>query len=279
MTIALTGATGSLGRLVVDSLLASGDTPIAIVRDAAKASDIAAKGVEVRVADYSDPVALRSAFEGVDTLLLISGNQVGQRIQQHQNAIDAAESAGVGRVVYTSAPKATESTLVLAPEHKATEEYLTASGLNYTILRNNWYNENYFQQVDAVRETGVLVAAAGDGKVASASRKDFAEAAARVLVTDDHDRQVYELTGDTAWDYDEFASVLSDVTGREVVYKPVEAPALVQTLVEAGLEEGTAQFVAALDNNIAEGTIADTDPALSRLIGRPTTTLLETLQG
>lgn len=279
MTIALTGATGALGRLVVDSLLASGDTPIAIVRDAAKASDIAEKGVEVRTADYSDAAGLRDALDGVDTLLLISGNEVGQRIAQHQNVIDAAKAAGVSRVVYTSAPKATTSSLALAPEHKATEEYLTASGLNYTILRNNWYNENYSAQVDAVRETGVLVAAVGEGKVASASRKDFAEAAARVLVSGDHDRQVYELTGDTAWDYDELASVLSQVVGREVVYKPVEASELVQTLVEAGVAEASAQFAATLDGNIADGILADVDPTLSRLIGRPTTPLIETLRG
>ncbi|WP_153504306.1 SDR family oxidoreductase [Cumulibacter manganitolerans] len=281
MTIAITGATGALGSLVLESLLRT-ERPadlVAVVRDPAKASGLAERGVAVRTATYDDPEALRAALAGVETLLLISGSEVGRRVRQHANVIEAATQAGVRRIVYTSAPKATDTPLVLAPEHKATEELLAASGLAVTILRNNWYNENYLPQVDAVRHTGILLGAAGDGRVASAARRDFAEAAAAVLTGDGHEGRIYELTGDTAWTYDDLAGALSEVVGRDVVYKPVSAAELVTALLDAGLDEGSARFVAALDENIADGALGDVDPTLGRLIGRPTTPLVETLRG
>lgn len=279
MTIAVTGATGALGSLVIDSLLASQSPSdvVAIVRDRAKASDLTERGVQVRVATYDDPAALREALDGVDTALLVSGSEVGQRVPQHVNVIDAAKAAGVGRLVYTSAPKADTTSLVLAPEHKATEEALVASGLTYTILRNNWYHENYLTQVPVVEQTGVLLAAAGDGLVASASRRDFAEAAAIVLTTDGHENAVLELTGDTAWHHDTLAAVLSKAVGRDVVYKPVSASELIETLTANGLDEGTAGFLATLDSDIANGDLAEVDPTLAELLGRPTTPLAESL--
>ena len=178
--IAVTGATGHLGGLVIEKLLEfrSAASLVALVRDQKKAEHLAAKGVQVRVASYDDRAALESGLTGVETLLLVSGSEVGQRVPQHVNVIDAARTAGVGRVVYTSAPKATTSELAVAAEHKATEEYLTASGLDYTILRNGWYTENYLPQVATARQTGTVVAAVGDGRVASASRADYADGAA-----------------------------------------------------------------------------------------------------
>ncbi|WP_029135488.1 SDR family oxidoreductase [Nakamurella lactea] len=281
MTIAVTGATGSLGTHLLNSLLTTQEPSslVAVVRDPAKATDLADRGVAVRVASYDDPAALRAAFDGVDTLMLISGSEPGRRLVQHTNAIDAAVAAGVQRVVYTSASHADTSSLVLAPEHKATEEYLAASGLTYTILRNNWYNENYLPNVETARQTGELVAAAGEGLVASASRADFAEGAAAVLTGAGHENKVYELAGDTAWNFHDFAAVLSEVTGRNVVYRPVDATTMADELVDSGLDEGTAGFVAALDANVAAGALSDADPTLSRLIGRPTTPLLQTLRG
>ena len=191
MKVGVTGASGQLGRLVVQGLLdrCQAADVVAIVRDPAKAADLAAAGVEIRVADYNDRAALDTAVAGLDRLLLISSNEVGKRFPQHQNVIDAAKAAGVGHVIYTSAPKATTSTLILAPEHKATEEYLETSGVPYTVLRNNWYTENYAQSVRTARDTGTLVAAAGEGRVASASRADYAEAAAVVLVGEGSRRQ------------------------------------------------------------------------------------------
>ena len=246
MTILVTGATGNLGRLVIASLLERGADPQSIVagaRDVAKAEDL---GVRVARLDYTDPSSVAAPVEGVDSVLLISGSEVGQRVTQHQSVIDAAKAAGVTKFVYTSAPKATTSDLVLAPEHKATEELIAASDLPSVILRNNWYTENYAADVARAAETGVLASGAGDGRVASASRKDFAEAAAVVLLEDGHIGQVYELGGDVAWNYTELAGAIAEVTGREVEYQPLTADEQLAGLQAAGLDEGTAGFVLSL---------------------------------
>ena len=280
MKIGVTGASGQLGRMVVQQLL--GKCPatdvVAIVRDPAKADDLAAAGVEIRVADYDDRASLNAAAAGLDRLLLISSSEVGRRFPQHANVIDAAKAAGVKHVVYTSAPKATTSALVLAPEHKATEEYLESSGLEYTVLRNNWYTENYAQSMQAARQSGVLVAAAGEGRVASATRADYAEGAAVVLVGDGHEGKVYEFSGDNAWDYHELAATIADVTGTACVYRAVEPEDVVAAMTGAGLDEGTASFVAALDENIAQGALSEATSDLSTLIGRPTTPLKESVE-
>jgi len=282
MTIAVTGATGHLGGLVLAALQERGvptEDLVAVVRDASKAAPLAVQGIDVRVAPYEDVPALETALADVDTLLLVSGSEPGPgRFPGHRNVIDAAKTAGVGRIVYTSAPKATDSELVLAPDHAATEEYLVASGVPFTIGRNNWYHENYAQQIDIVRATGTLTAAAGDGKVASASRADFAEAFAVLLTTDGHEGQTYELGGDVHWTFDDLAAALSEVVGREVVYQPVDAATLITSLTSAGLDEGTAGFVAALDGNIAAGALDVDGSALARLIGRPTTPLVDGLK-
>ena len=278
MTILVTGATGNLGRLVIESLLERGADPQSVIagaRDVTKAEDL---GVRVARVDYSDPASVRSALEGVDTVLLVSGSEVGQRVAQHKAVIDAAKDAGVAKLVYTSAPKATTSDLVLAPEHKATEELIAASGVPSVILRNNWYTENYAADLARAAETGVLASGAGAGRVASASRKDFAEAAAVVLLDEGHLGQVYELGGDVAWNYDDLAGAIAEISGREVAYQPLTADEQLAGLRAAGLDEGTAGFVVALDAGIAAGALADTDGTLSRLIGRPTTPLVEGLR-
>ncbi len=278
MTTLITGATGNLGRLVIQSLLERGAEPGSIVagaRDLSKASDLGVRSVRV---DYTDPASLAAALVDVDSVLLISGSEVGQRAAQHQAVIDAAKAAGVTKFVYTSAPKATTSDLVLAPEHKATEEAIAAAGLPAVILRNNWYTENYAADVARSAETGVLAAGAGDGRVASASRKDFAEAAAVVLLEDGHIGQVYELGGDVAWTYDDLAAAIGEVSGRDVDYRRLTADEQLAALQSAGLDEGTAGFVVALDAGIAAGALADTDGTLARLIGRPTTPLVEGLR-
>ena len=278
-TYAVTGATGHLGRLAVERLLETvpaGDV-VAIVRDPERAADLAAKGVAVRVADYGDLPAVVAALEGVDRLLLVSGSEVGKRIAQHGNVIDAARGAGVGRIVYTSAPAATTSALILAPEHKATEEYLADSGIPHTIVRNNWYTDNYVRVVGAARETGEIVAAVGDGRVASATRADYAAGAVAALLDDSTEGKVFEFSGDTAWDFDELASVVGELIGRPVVYVRVSPDELVERLTAAGVEAGGAGFAAALDANIAAGLLGNATHDLSTLLGRPTTPLREGL--
>ncbi|MFI2103969.1 SDR family oxidoreductase [Isoptericola sp. NPDC019693] len=283
MTIAVTGTSGHLGRLVVESLLARGAAPadvVALARSTDKVADLAERGVVVRDADYDRPETLAPALDGVEVLVLVSGSAVGQRVRQHGAVIDAAKGAGVRRVVYTSAPHADTSPLILAPEHKATEELLAASGLTTTILRNGWYTENYLPDVERARETGEIVASVGEGRVASASRADYAEAAAVVALAEDgaHDDAVHELTGDVAWDFDELARTAAEVLGRPVTYRRVSPEEHLEILRGAGLDEATAGFVVALDGNTRDGLLAETTGDLARLIGRPTTPLAEGLR-
>ena len=281
MTILITGATGQLGRLVIDSLIARGADPRSIIagaRDTAKAAALADRGVTVVPLDYSEPGSIAAALDGVDTVLLISGSEVGSRTAQHQAVIDAAATAGVSKFVYTSAPKATTTDLVLAPEHKATEEAIVAAGLPAVILRNNWYTENYAADLARAGETGVVAASVGDGRVASASRADYADAAAAVLLTDGHIGETYELGGDVAWDYSELADAIAEVTGRPVAYQPLSSEEYAAALEAAGLDGGTIGFVTALDAGIRNGALADSDGTLSRIIGRPTTPLVDGLR-
>jgi NAD(P)H dehydrogenase (quinone) len=282
MSLVITGATGHLGRLVVESLLARGTAASDIVatgRNTDKLADLAARGVAVAELDYTKPETVAAVVKPGDTLLLVSGSEVGQRAAQHATVIGAAKEAGVARIVYTSAPAATTSALVLAPEHKATEEALVAFGVAFTILRNGWYTENYAGEVEKGRENGAIVASVGDGRVASASRKDYAEAAAVVLVEDGHEGRVYELSGDVAWSFDELAATISTLVGREVVYTRLTPEEHAKLLASFGLDEGTVGFVVALDSNIRDGLLAVTTGDLARLIGRPTTPLAEGLAG
>ncbi|MEV2278694.1 SDR family oxidoreductase [Nocardiopsis sp. NPDC049922] len=282
MSVVVTGATGHLGRLVVEELLAAGhpaDRITAAGRDAGRLAALAERGVATARIDFEDPASLKAAFEGAGTVLLVSGSEIGRRVEQHRNAIEAARAAGVGHLVYTSAPRATTTSLVLAPEHKATEEILTASGLAYTILRNGWYHENYEQQLHQARETGAVVASVGEGRVASAARRDYAAAAAVVLRDPaKHVGAVHELSGDSAWTLDELAAALTEVLGREVAARNVTPEEHLAELTGAGLDEGTARFVVALDGNTRDGELAGTNGELARLIGRPTTPLVESLR-
>ncbi|KOX16339.1 SDR family oxidoreductase [Nocardiopsis sp. NRRL B-16309] len=282
MSVVITGATGHLGRLVVEDLLAGGlpaDQITATGRDTAKLADLSAKGVSTARADFGDPASLKAAFEGADTVLLVSGSEVGQRVDQHRNAVEAAKDAGVGHIVYTSVLNAAETTLILAPEHKATEEIILGSGLTYTFLRNGWYSENYEQQLHQARETGTVLTSAGAGRVASASRSDYAAAAAAVLRDPAaHANAVHELSGDTAWDFGELAAAMGEALGRAVTVTNVTPEEHEAVLTGVGLDEGTARFVVGLDTGTREGELAATTGELSRLIGRPTTPLVETLR-
>ncbi|QYF73509.1 SDR family oxidoreductase [Cryobacterium sp. PAMC25264] len=281
MSIVVTGATGQLGRLIVAHLLNRGVAPAeitAVGRNTVRLAELAASGVGTAVIDYTDPASLEAAFAGADALMLVSGSEVGQRVAQHTNAITAAVAAGVGRIVYTSAPKADTSALILAPEHKATEEALHASGLPVTILRNGWYTENYASAVQQARENGVYLTSAGEGRVASASRTDYAEAAAVVLTTPGHENVTYELAGDVAWTGTDMAAALTEVVGSPVVFSSVTPEEHSAILTGAGLDGGTVGFVVALDANTRDGLLAGGTNDLATLIGRPTTPLIDGLR-
>jgi len=281
MTIVVTGATGHLGKSIVEHLVARGVAPADIVaggRSAEKLQALADSGVRTAVVDYTRPDTLTEALTGADTLILVSGSEVGQRVEQHRNAIDAAVAAGVTHLVYTSAPKADTSDLVLAPEHKATEELIRASGIPATILRNGWYTENYVGALQQADATGVLLTSAGDGLVSSASRTDYAEAAAVVVAEDGHAGAVYELSGDVAWNQQQLADTFAEILGKPVELKSVSSEEHLAVLKDAGLDEGTAGFVVALDANTRDGLLGETSGDLSRLIGHPTTPLIDGLR-
>lgn len=276
--IAVTGATGNLGHLVVTNLLDRGTTPseiVAAVRSPEKASDLANRGVEVREADYTKPETLESAFEGIDQLLLVSSSAVGERVEQHQNVVDAAVSNDVGFIVYTSMLRADASPMQLATEHEATEEYIQASGLPFTFLRNGWYIENYTEQLDQAFDRGAFIGCASDGRISGATRADYAAAAAEVLTGEGHEGKIYELGGDEAFTLEELAAEVTRQSGTEVVYRDLPTNEYERALVEAGVPEGYASVLADSDRGIAEGHLYTESDDLHRLIGRPPTPLEE----
>lgn len=278
--IAITGATGQLGQRVIDTLLntVAAQEIVAIVRNPAKAAALSARGVQVRAADYNDAAALTAAFAGVEKLLLISSSEVGQRAPQHRNVIDAAKTAGVKLIAYTSLLHADRSPLGLADEHVATEKMLADAGVPYVLLRNGWYTENYLASVPPALEHGVFIGSAGDGKIASASRQDYAEAAAKVLTLDNQAGRVYELAGDHAWTLRDLTALLSKETGKTVAYQNLSEADFAAALTGAGLPEGFAKLLADSDVGASKGGLFDDSRQLSALIGRPTTWLEASLR-
>ncbi|NUV81510.1 SDR family oxidoreductase [Streptomyces sp. CAI-155] len=280
MSIVVTGATGELGRLVIDELLATvpAGEIAAVVRDKEKAAPLAARGVELRIADYNRPETLAGAFRSGDRVLLISGSEVGKRVAQHTAIVEAAEAAGVAQLAYTGILGGPDADFALADEHKATERLILDSGLPYTFLRNGWYTENYTANLAPVLAHGAVVSNAGEGRVASASRADYAAAAAAAVTGEGHLGKAYELSGDTAWSFAEYAALLSEVTGREITYNNVPAAVHQEILVGAGLPEGFAAILTDVDEAIGRGRLAGTSGDLARLIGRPTTPLATTVR-
>lgn len=278
--IAITGATGHLGQLTFTELLKTvpASQLVAIVRNPAKAEALAQQGVSVRQAEYTDRAALTAALEGVEKLLLISSSEVGQRAVQHRNVIDAAKAAGVKFIAYTSLLHADRSPLGLAAEHIETERNLAASGIPYTLLRNGWYSENYLASAPAALAHGVFIGSAGEGKIASATRADYAAAAAKVMSSEGHAGKVYELAGDEAWTLSELAAALSKQSGKPVVYQNLSEADFAEALKGAGLPEAFANLLADSDVGAAKGGLFDDSRTLSTLIGRPTTPIHDSIR-
>ena len=279
--IAITGATGQLGHLVLQNLLktTAASQIVAIVRNPAKAKALSQQGIVVRQADYTDEAALTAALQGVDKLLLISSSEVGQRTPQHRNVIHAAKAAGVKFIAYTSLLHADKSPLGLHVEHVETEKMLAESGIPYALLRNGWYTENYLASAPPALEHGVFIGAAGDGKIASATRADYAEAAARVIAQEGHAGKVYELAGDEAWTLSELAAALSKQSSKNVVYQNLSEADFAAALKSVGLPAGLADMLADSDIGASKGGLFDDSRTLSALIGRPTTPLAESIKG
>lgn len=273
--IVITGATGQLGRLVIAALLKKvpAASLVAAVRNVEKARDIAALGVQVRQADYSQPASWDAALQGADKVLLISSSEIGQRAQQHRAVIDAAQRAGVKLLAYTSVLHADTSVLGLAGEHRETEAAIRASGLPFVLLRNGWYTENYAMGVPAALSLGAVYGCAGDGRISSAARADYAEAAAVVLTSADQAGKVYELAGDSSYTLSEFAAEISRQSGKAINYVNLPEAEYKKALLGAGLPEFLAELLANSDSGVSKGALFDEGKQLSQLIGRPTSAL------
>jgi len=276
MKIGVTGATGQLGRLVVEKLKqkVAADTIVALVRNPEKAADL---GVETRPFDYTQPETLVTSLKGIDKLLLISGNEIGQRLPQHKAVIEAAKQAGVKQITYTSILHADSSPLGLAGEHLGTEVAIKESGLTYTILRNGWYTENYTGSAKGAVGAGAFIGNAGDGKIASAARVDYAEVAAVVLAGEGHENKTYELAGDEAYTLTELAEEISRQTGKTVPYNNLTEAEYSGILKSFGLPDGLAEMLADSDTGASKGGLFDDTKQISALIGRPTTPLAKVL--
>lgn len=272
MTLAITGATGQLGRLVIDTLKAK-TAPggiVALARNTDKTADL---GVPARTFDYDAPETLIPGLDGIERLLLISGSDIGRRVPQHAAVIEAAKSAGVQHIVYTSLLKAPISTLGLAPEHVETEKLLAASGIDHTVLRNGWYTENYAKGLPAALEHNALIGAAKDGRISAATRKDYAEAAAAVLLDTGLQGKTYELSGDESFTLADLAATLSAQAGETIPYVNMPEADYAAALTGAGLPAELAKFLAHCDVEASKGVLFDDGTQLSTLIGRPTTPL------
>ncbi|WP_371498709.1 NAD(P)H-binding protein [Kitasatospora sp. NBC_00374] len=278
--IVVTGATGQLGRLVVEGLLAEvpAERIAVAVRSAEKAADWAARGVEVRVVDYDRPETLAAAFTAGDRVLLISGNEIGKREPQHRAVVEAAKAAEVGLLAYTGVLGGDEASFTLADEHKATEAVIRESGLPFVFLRNGWYTENYTAQAAGAVARGEVVGSSRDGRVASAPRADYADAAVAVLTGEGHENAVYELSGDVAWTLAEYAAALAAQAGTPVAYRDVPPAEHHEVLVGAGMPAGFAEVFVDVDQAIARGDLARANGDLARLIGRPTVPLADTVK-
>lgn len=276
----VTGATGQLGRLVIEQLLTRvpASQIIAAVRNPEKAADLAALGVQVRQADYSQPTTLDSAFAGAEKVLLISSNEIGQRAVQHQAVIDAAKRANIQLLAYTSVLHADTSALGLAEEHRQTESALQQSGVPFVLLRNGWYTENYTAGIPAALQHGAVFGSASDGRISSADRNDYAVAAALVLTaTEDQAGKVYELAGDESYTLADLAAELSEQSGKQVPYTDLPQADFKAALIQAGLPAFVAELLSDSDAAAAKGALFDDGKQLSRLIGRPTTPLKRTI--
>ena len=278
--IVVTGATGQLGRLVIASLLKKvpAASIVAAVRNVEKAKDLKAQGVQVRHADYTQPATWEAALKDADKVLLISSSEIGQRAKQHRSVIDAAKRAGVKLLAYTSVLHADTSVLGLAAEHRETEAYIRASGVPFVLLRNGWYTENYTAGIPTALSLGAVYGSAGDGHISSATRADYAEAAARVLTTEGQAGKTYELAGDTAYTLSVFAAEISRQNGKAVNYVNLPEAEYKKALLGAGLPEFVAELLANSDTGASKGALFDEGQQLSKLIGRPTTPLAEAIK-
>ncbi|MEU6442320.1 SDR family oxidoreductase [Streptomyces sp. NPDC047046] len=279
MSIVVTGATGHLGRLVLAGLLEKvpASELAAVVRSEEKGAEFAAKGIELRIADYDKPETLKDAFHAGDRVLFISGSEVGKRAAQHTAVVEAAKAAGVAQLAYTGVLGGPDADFALADEHKITEQAILDSGVPYTFLRNGWYDDMYVAQLPVYLANGAVLGSSGEGRIAPAPREDYAEAAVAVLTGEGHLDKAYELSGDVAWTMSEFAAEIARQSGKPVVFTNVAPEQYKQVLLGAGLPEPMADILVDVESAIERGSLAGTTDDLSRLIGHRTTPIADSI--
>ena len=280
MKIAITGATGQLGNLVIEQLLqlTAAQNIVALVRKIDRAEHFKVQGIELREFDYDRPETLVPALLGIDKLLLISANEIGRRTPQHQAVIDAAKVAGVPYLAYTSLLRADTSPLGLAQEHRETEKLIQDSGITYTFLRNNWYSENYLAGVAHTIEIGTLFGAAQDGRISSASRIDYAEAAAKVLTSTGHENKTYELAGSESFSLSDLATFIGQAVNKDIIYQNLSAEEYTQGLTQAGLPAGLVDVIVDADIQTIQGAMYSDSKDLEQLIGHKTTSIQDAIK-
>ena len=280
MKIAITGATGQLGNLVIEQLLqlTAAQNIVALVRKIDKAEHFKVQSIEPREFDYDRPETLVPALSGIDKLLLISANEIGRRTPQHQAVIDAAKVAGVPYLAYTSLLRADTSPLGLAQEHRETEKLIQDSGITYTFLRNNWYSENYLAGVAHTIEIGTLFGAAQDGRISSASRIDYAEAAAKVLTSTGHENKTYELAGSESFSLSDLATFIGQAVNKDIIYQNLSAEEYTQGLTQAGLPAGLVDVIVDADIQTIQGAMYSDSKDLEQLIGHKTTSIQDAIK-
>ena len=280
MKIAITGATGQLGNLVIEQLLqlTAAQNIVVLVRNVDKAEHFKVQGIELREFDYDRPETLVPALSGIDKLLLISANEIGRRTPQHQAVINAAKVAGVPYLAYTSLLRADTSPLGLAQEHRETEKLIQDSGITYTFLRNNWYSENYLAGVAHTIEIGTLFGAAQDGRISSASRIDYAEAAAKVLTSTGHENKTYELAGSESFSLSDLATFIGQAVNKDIIYQNLSAEEYTQGLTQAGLPAGLVDVIVDADIQTIQGAMYSDSKDLEQLIGHKTTSIQDAIK-
>jgi NAD(P)H dehydrogenase (quinone) len=281
MSVIVTGAAGHLGRLVADQLLErlAPERVVLVTRRPEALRELRARGADVRYGDFDDPASLPDAFAGGRRMLLISTDAVGRRVRQHRAAIDAAATAGVGHVVFTSIvnPVAANPNGANAWEQGTTEAMLHRSGLAWTVLRFGNFAELQLPHAGTAVQNGRLITNSGDGRVVPISRRDCAEAAAITLTTDGHTGKTYQITGPQALSPSDLAELYADLSGQPVKVVQLSDTMLTWVLVGIGTPVPTAWGIAAYGRAVRHGYFDVLDPAFERLTGHPPVALRDVL--
>jgi NAD(P)H dehydrogenase (quinone) len=279
--IAITGASGGLGRRVAELVLEQADPTqvLLLTRTPDRLKDLARRGARVEKASFKNPTGLKQVLVGVERLLLISTDAIGGRVDHHRQAIAAARHAGVWHVAYTSvAQPSSDNPSLIAGEHAQTEQALRESGMDWTFLRNNLYAEGLIPAVQQAAESGLWVTNAGEGRTAYVSREDCARAAAAVLLTDGHEREVYDITGPEALTQAEIAAIAAEHAGVPIEVILQDDAEYAVDLEAAGMPAPVVELIVSFGEAVRRGFLSKVSTDVQALTGQPPRSVREVLQ-